>query len=154
PRSTLFPYTTLFRSEVEGGVSVDDIRKLLMAVPFNPPSTMLFQLLGFLTEQGEGIVRTTFENLADDGQEQPVGTTLGLIEQGMKVLSPVHGRRHAAMDRFIGILHRINRLYITDDEILDDTGEMLAYRADYEGPADVMPVSDPQVFSDIQRFAQ
>lgn len=141
-------------TEVEGGVSVDDIRKLLMAVPFNPPSSMLFQLLGFLTEQGEGLVRTTFENLADDGQEQPVGTTLALIEQGMKVLSAIHGRLHAAMDRFIGILHRINRLYITDDEILDDTGEMLAYRADYEGPVDVMPVSDPQVFSDIQRFAQ
>jgi hypothetical protein len=141
-------------TEVEGGVAMDDIRKLLMAVPFNPPSSMLFQLLGFLTEQGEGIVRTTFENLADDGQEQPVGTTLALIEQGMKVLCAIHGRLHAAMDRFIGILHRINRLYITDDEILDDTGEMLAYRADYEGPVDVMPVSDPQVFSDVQRFAQ
>jgi len=143
-------------TEIEGAAVGDqDIRKILMAVPFNPPSTMLFQLLGWCTEQGEAVVRTTFENLSEDGSpNMPVGTTLALIEQGMKVLSAIHQRLHGAMDRLIGILHRINRMYITDEEILDDTGEMLAYRADYEGPVDVVPVSDPQVFSDIQRFAQ
>ncbi len=143
-------------TEIEGSsVGDQDIRKILMAVPFNPPSTMLYQLLGWCTEQGEGLVRTTFENLSEDGSpNMPVGTTLALIEQGMKVLSAIHTRLHSAMDRLIGILHRINRMYITDEEILDDTGEMLAYRADYEGPVDVVPVSDPQVFSDIQRFAQ
>lgn len=143
-------------TEIEGNAVGDqDIRKVLMAIPFNPPSTMLYQLLGFLTEQGEDLVRTTFENLSEDSSSNmPVGTTLALIEQGMKVLAAIHMRLHMAMDRVIGILHRINRLYITDEEILDDTGEMLAYRADYEGPVDVLPVSDPQVFSDIQRFAQ
>lgn len=143
-------------TEIEGGAIGDqDIRKILMAVPFNPPSTMLYQLLGWCTEQGEALVRTTFENLSEDGSaNMPVGTTLALIEQGLKVLSAIHQRLHGAMDRLIGILHRINRMYITDEEILDDTGEMLAYRADYEGPVDVVPVSDPQVFSDIQRFAQ
>jgi hypothetical protein len=143
-------------TEIEGAAIGDqDIRKILMAVPFNPPSTMLYQLLGWCTEQGEGLVRTTFENLSEDGSpNMPVGTTLALIEQGLKVLSAIHMRLHSAMDRVIGILHRINRMYITDEEILDDTGEMLAYRADYEGPVDVVPVSDPQVFSDVQRFAQ
>jgi hypothetical protein len=143
-------------TEIEGSAIGDqDIRKILMAVPFNPPSTMLYQLLGWCTEQGEALVRTTFENLSEDGSpNMPVGTTLALIEQGLKVLSAIHQRLHSAMDRLIGILHRINRMYITDEEIFDDTGEMLAYRADYEGPVDVVPVSDPQVFSDIQRFAQ
>jgi hypothetical protein len=143
-------------TEIEGAAIGDqDIRKILMAVPFNPPSTMLYQLLGWCTEQGEALIRTTFENLSEDGSpNMPVGTTLALIEQGMKVLSAIHQRLHAAMDRLIGILHRINRMYITDEEIFDDTGEMLAYRSDYEGPVDVVPVSDPQVFSDVQRFAQ
>lgn len=143
-------------TQIEAGVAGDqDIRKYIMAVPFNPPSTMLYQLLGWCTEQGESLVRTTFENLSEDGSpNMPVGTTLALIEQGMRVLSAIHFRLHNAMDRLIGILHRINRMYITDEEILDDAGEMLAYRSDYEGPADVVPVSDPQVFSDIQRFAQ
>lgn len=143
-------------TEIEGAAIGDqDIRKILMAVPFNPPSTMLYQLLGWCTEQGESLVRTTFENLSEDGSpNMPVGTTLALIEQGLRVLSAIHMRLHGAMDRLIGILHRINRMYITDDDILDDAGELLAYRSDYEGPVDVVPVSDPQVFSDIQRFAQ
>lgn len=142
-------------TEIEGGVGAKDIREVVMPLPFNAPSTMLYQLLGWCTDQGEEIVRTTFENLSEDGSaNMPVGTTLALIEQGLKVLSAIHMRLHHAMDRVIGILHRINRLYITDDEILDDTGEHLALRSDYEGPVDVVPVSDPQVFSDVQRFAQ
>lgn len=139
---------------IEGGVMGGDIRQMIMPLPFNPPSTMLYQLLGFLTEQGEDVVRTTFENLSENSQQQPVGTTLALIEQGMKVLSAIHMRLHHAMDRVIDILARINRLYTTDEDIVDETGELLARRSDYEGPRDVVPVSDPQVFSDVQRFAQ
>lgn len=140
---------------LEGGTMGGDIRSMIMPLPFNPPSTMLYQLLGFLTEQGEDVVRTTFENLSEDGNPQmPVGTTLALIEQGMKVLAAIHMRLHHAMDRVIEVLARINRLYITDEDIVDETGELLARRSDYEGPRDVIPVSDPQVFSDVQRFAQ
>lgn len=142
-------------TEIEGGVGAKDIREVIMPLPFNPPSQMLYQLLGWCTEQGEELVRTTFENLSQDGApNMPVGTTLALIEQGLKVLSAIHQRLHHSMDRLIGVLHRINRLYITDEEICDDAGEQLAYRTDYEGPVDVVPVSDPEVFSDVQRFAQ
>lgn len=142
-------------TEIEGGVGAKDIREVIMPLPFNPPSAMLYQLLGWCTEQGEGLVRTTFEGLEkNSGANMPVGTTLALIEQGLEVLSAIHMRLHGAMNRVIGVLHRINRLYITDDEIVDDTGERLALHSDYEGPVDVVPVSDPEVFSDVQRFAQ
>jgi hypothetical protein len=33
-------------TEIEGGIGVDDIRKIAMPMPFNPPSPVLFQLLG------------------------------------------------------------------------------------------------------------
>lgn len=142
-------------TEIEGGVGAKDIREVIMPMPFNPPSAMLYQLLGWCTEQGEGLVRTTFEGLEkNSGANMPVGTTLALIEQGLEVLSAIHMRLHGAMNRVIGVLHRINRLYITDDEIVDDTGERLALHSDYEGPVDIVPVSDPEVFSDVQRFAQ
>lgn len=142
-------------TEIEGGVGAKDIREVIMPLPFNPPSAMLYQLLGWCTEQGESLVRTTFEGLEkNSGANMPVGTTLALIEQGLEVLSAIHMRLHGAMTRVIGVLHRINRLYITDDEIVDDTGERLALHSDYEGPLDVIPVSDPEVFSDVQRFAQ
>jgi hypothetical protein len=41
-----------------------------------------------------------------------------------------------------------------EQEIYDDAGELLAYRKDFEGPMNVVPVSDPNIYSDTQRFAQ
>lgn len=142
--------------EIEGGVAPDqDIRKLLMAIPYNEPSLVLLQLLGFLGTEADAVVRTTFEKFVESGRaDMPVGTTLALIEQGMKVLAGIHKRMHASMDRVIRHLHRINKMYVTDDEIKNDTGELLAKRSDFEGPLDVVPVSDPEIFSDVQRFAQ
>lgn len=143
-------------TEIEGGIAGDnDIRKLIMAVPWNPPSMALFQLLGMMTEYGEEVIKTAFQSLAETANpNMPVGTTLALIEQGMKVLSAIHLRLHNSMDHVIQVLHRINRMYLTDEQIMDSTGEQMALRSDFEGPLDVVPVSDPEVFSDIQRFAQ
>jgi hypothetical protein len=142
-------------TEIEGGLNVDDVRKLAMAVPFNPPSDALFKLLGFLVDSGRGVVRTTFENLADGANpNMPVGTTLALIEQGMAVFSAIHARLHAAMQRTLEVLHRVNRMHLDEKELVEQDGELVVKREDYEGPVDVIPVSDPNVFSETQRFAQ
>ena len=140
--------------EIEGGLNIDDVRKIAMPLPFNPPSPVLFQLLGFLVEAGKGVVRTSMEDLPDSTANAPVGTTLARIEQGMVVFNAVHSRLHDAMGRMLRVLHRLNAMYL-DDEMLEDTaGEELATRADFEGPMDVVPVSDPNIFSEAQRYAQ
>lgn len=142
-------------TEVEGAIATDDIRKLMMPVPFNPPSATLFTLLGFCVDAGRSVIQTTFEKFSDSSNaNMPVGTTLAMIEQGMKVFSAIHARLHEAMARTLGVLHRINRMYLMDDEVRDETGELMVKREDFEGPLDVIPVSDPEIFSDIQRFAQ
>lgn len=142
-------------TEVEGAIATDDIRKLMMPVPFNPPSATLFSLLGFCVDAGKGVIQTTFEKFSDSSSaNMPVGTTLALIEQGMKVFSAIHARLHEAMARTLGILHRINKMYLTDNEVWNDTGELMVRRNDFDGPLDVIPVSDPEIFSDVQRFAQ
>jgi len=141
-------------AEIDGGIAGDDIRKLLMPLPFNPPSPVLFQLLTFCVDAGRGVVRTTFEQLNDQNPNMPVGTTLAMIEEGMQVMSAIHLRSYHSMTMVIEILHRINRMYITDDEMKDELGELLAYREDFQGPMDVIPTADPQVFSDVQRLAQ
>lgn len=140
--------------ELEGNVGADDIRKLIMAMPYNEPSLVMFQLLGFLVTEGESVVRTTFEDLAEQKQDMPVGTTLALIEQGMAVMSAIHLRLYDAMQKTLSVLHRINRMYVSDDDIRDQTGQLLAKREDYQGPEDVIPVADPRIFSETQRFAQ
>jgi hypothetical protein len=140
--------------EIEGSFGQDDIRKLMMPLPFNPPSQVLFTLLGFLVDSAKGVVRTTFEELSDTNANVPVGTTLARMEQGMVVFSSIHARVHDAMARMLETLYRINKMYLDENEIYDDTGELLAYRNDFNGPVNVMPVSDPNIYSEMQRFAQ
>jgi hypothetical protein len=141
-------------TEIEGGLNVDDVRKLFMPMPYNPPSSVLFQLLGFLIETGKGVVRTSMEDIADNNPNAPVGTTLAKLEQGAVVYSAIHSRTHDAMARLLRILSRINGMYLSDERLEDEAGEELASREDFDGPLDVVPVSDPNIFSEAQRFAQ
>ena len=140
--------------EIEGGAFSDDIRKIAMPLPFNQPSEVLFRLLGFLVEAGKGVVRTTLEDIAENQANMPVGTQLARIEQGMVVFNAIHARLHDAMGRTLKVLHRINAMYLENDEVKDETGQLLVRRSDFEGPMDVVPVSDPNIFSEAQRFAQ
>jgi hypothetical protein len=141
--------------EVKGGVAADqDIRKLLMPVPFNPPSEVLFQLLGFLTDTGRQTLHVALDKLSEDNSNLPVGTTLALIEEGMKVMSAIHLRLFHSMSYVIRILHRIDRMYLTEEDLKNDVGEVLAHRSDFEGPLDCIPTADPEIFSDVQRIAQ
>ena len=140
--------------EMEGGALIDDVRKLAMPMPFNPPSPTLFQLLGFLVDAGKGVVQTSFEKLSDQNPNQPVGTTMALIEQGMVVFSSIHSRLHNSMKRCFGILHRINSAYLTDEDIEANDAGLEIDPSDFDGPLDVVPVSDPAIFSETQRFAQ
>ena len=140
--------------EMEGGALIDDVRKLAMPMPFNPPSPTLFQLLGFLVDAGKGVVQTSFEKLSDQNPNQPVGTTMALIEQGMVVFSSIHSRLHNSMARCFKILHRINSAYLTEEDIEAQDAGIEIEPADFDGPLDVVPVSDPSIFSETQRFAQ
>lgn len=140
--------------EIEGGLAADDIRKLIMPLPYNPPSAVLFQLLGFLVDAGKGVIRTSMEDIADGNANAPVGTTLAKIEQGMVVFSAIHARLHNSMQKLLAILHRLNGMYLDDEEVEAEIGEELATREDFDGPLDVVPVSDPNIFSEAQRFAQ
>lgn len=140
-------------NEVDGGLAVDDVRKVAMPVPSNPPSVVLFQLLGFLVESGKGVVKTTLDE-ANDNQNVPVGTMMARIEQGLVVFSSIHARLHDALKRVLMVLHRIDATYLTDEQIEEETGEQMALRSDFDSPVDVEPVSDPTIFSEMQRFAQ
>ena len=141
-------------AQIEGGIGADDIRKVAMPLPFNQPSGTLFQLLGFLVESGKGVVRTTMDDVSDGNANVPVGTTMAKIEQGMVVFSAIHMRLHNAMGRVLRILHRLNGMYLDDEMQEEELGEEIATRADFSGPMDVIPVSDPNIFSEAQRIAQ
>jgi hypothetical protein len=141
-------------TDIEGAPGVDDVRKIAMPMPFNPPSPVLFQLLGWLTDAAKGVVTTSEEKIADINNNAPVGTTQALIEQGAAVYSAIHARLHNSQARMLKILSRINKWYL-DEQIKGEIVEELeVQRTDFTYTTDVIPVSDPHIFSETQRMAQ
>jgi hypothetical protein len=141
-------------TEIEAGPGTDDIRKIAMPMPFNPPSPVLFQLLGFLNDAAKGVVSTSEEKIADINANAPVGTTQALIEQGAKVFSAIHARLHDSQRRVLQVLGRINRWYLDDQRKGDVVADLEISRDDFRKNSDVIPVSDPHIFSETQRMAQ
>jgi len=140
--------------EIEGAPGVDDVRKIAMPMPFNPPSPVLLELLGWLTTAAKGVVTTAEEKIADVTSNAPVGTTQALIEQGAAVFSAIHARLHESQARVLRVLGRINRWYLEDQRRGDVVAELPITREDFKRNSDVVPVSDPHIFSETQRMAQ
>lgn len=140
-------------NEIDGGVMQDDIRKAFMPTPVNQTSPVLFELLGFVVDAGHNLIKTTMDEAEDNGNV-PVGTTMARIEQGMVVFSAIHSRLHNAMGKFLKVLHRLLATYLDDEQVVKETGEQMVFKADFDAPNDVVPVSDPEIFSELQRIAQ
>jgi hypothetical protein len=140
--------------EIDQVAGVDDIRKTIMAMPYNQPSPVLFQLLDWLTNAGKGVLATASEALQNVGDRTPVGTTMALVEQGSATYSSIHARLHHSQAKSLEILHRINATYLDDQMTIEELGELVIGRADFQKNMDIVPVSDPNIFSEAQRFAQ
>jgi hypothetical protein len=137
--------------EIEGAPGVDDVRKLAMPLPFNQPSSVLYNLLGWLTDAAKGVVTTAEEKIGDANANTPVGTTQALIEQGAKVFSSIHARLHRSQAKSLKVLSRINHWYL--EEMDNQSGTEIEVR-DFAYNNDIRPVSDPNIFSETQRLAQ
>ena len=141
-------------AEIEAGPGINDIRQVAMPMPFNAPSAVLFQLLGWLSSAAKGVITTSEEKIADVNANAPVGTTQALIEQGAAVFSAIHARLHASQARVLKVLQRINRWYLDEQKKGDIVADLSIQRTDFERNGDVIPVSDPHIFSETQRMAQ
>jgi len=137
--------------EIEGSPGVDDVRKLAMPLPFNPPSSVLYSLLGWLTEAAKGVVKTSEGRIADMNSNAPVGTTQAMIEQGSKVFSSIHARLHRSQAKSLQVLSRLNHWYLED---MDNQSGAEIEVEDFEDNSDVSPISDPNIFSETQRLTQ
>jgi hypothetical protein len=130
------------------------IRDAIIPLPYKEPSATLAQLLGALVEGGRRFISVADNQAQNMGQEQPVGTTVALLERGMKVLSAIHKRLYYAQRQEFKILARIigsNMGAAYPYEVGDDAQQLKAQ--DFDGRVDVLPVSDPNIFSMAQRVA-
>ena len=141
-------------AEIEGAPGVDDVRKIAMPMPFNPPSPVLMELLGWLTDAAKGVITTSEEKIADATNNMPVGTAQALIEQGAHVFSAIHARLHESQARVLKVLGRLNRWYLDDQRKGELVADLDIHNEDFKRNTDVIPVSDPHIFSETQRMAQ
>jgi hypothetical protein len=115
---------------------------------------VLLELLGWLDKAAKGVVTTSEEKIADVNANAPVGTTQALIEQGAAVFSSIHARMHDSQARVLKILCRLNRWHFDEMQKGDVVADLEVTREDFEKNTDVVPVSDPHIFSETQRMAQ
>lgn len=140
------------KADTAGATLKDNI----VPLPVGQPSAVLFQLLGMLIEAARDITATK-DILTGETQQsnQPVGTTLAMIEQGLKVFTAIYKRIHRSLRSELGCLYRLNRLYLPQTQYFEfqDQQEAVA-QEDYADDIDVLPVSDPSTVSDMQKLGR
>jgi hypothetical protein len=129
-----------------------DLRNALVPLPYKEPSATLAQLLAALVEGGRRFASLADQQTSDANSQAPVGTTVALLERGMKVMSAIHKRLHYAQKQEFRILARIFRDNLPQEYPYDvQGGNRTIYAEDFDSRVDVIPVSDPNIFSMAQR---
>ena len=130
------------------------IRDSLMPLPFKGPDTTLFQLLGFVVDAGRRFATITDMKVGDGNQQAAVGTTVALLEQGSRVMSAVHKRLHYGMRQEFKALARVMSEYLPQEyPYAVAGGDRSIMREDFDDRVDVVPVSNPNSFSQAQRIS-
>lgn len=133
----------------------DDIRKSIVPLPTKEPSQTLLLMLGKFMEDGRRLASVSDLAPSDTNNETPVGTTLAVMEQGIKVMSAIHKRLHRAQRAEFKILARINSLHLPDEYPFTVAGQdQVIAASDFDERVDVLPVSDPNIFSESQRIVR
>jgi len=140
---------------VDLDATVDDVNKAIMPLPFKEPSGALFNLLGFIVDAGQRFASTADLNVGDVNPNAPVGSTVALIEQGSKAFSAIHKRLHYAQGQEFKLIAGLNAENLPEQftfSLIGSSSEIMA--ADFNDRIDILPVSDPNIFSSAQRIAQ
>ena len=136
--------------DVPGG----DIRSAITPLPYKEPSATLAQLLAALIEGGRRFISVADEQVNNMSGETPVGTTVAMLERGMKVMSAIHKRLHYGQKNEFRILARIVAENLPPSYPYQVAGASPEIKQqDFDGRVDIIPVSDPNIFSMAQRVA-
>ena len=129
------------------------LKENLIPLPIKEPSSVLMTLLGLLVESGKRFASIADTNVGDMNQAMPVGTTVALLERGTKVMSAIHKRLHYSQKLEFTLLSKVFSEYLPPSyPYQTGSGPQEIMGADFDGRVDVVPVSDPNIFSQSQRI--
>ena len=130
-----------------------DLRANFVPLPYKEPSQTLFMLLSFCVDAGKRFAAVADAKISDSNNANPVGTTMAMIEQGTKVMSAIHKRMHYAQKVEFKLLARVFQLYLPPEYPYNVSGgERMIKVQDFDDRIDIIPVSDPNIFSMSQRI--
>ena len=136
--------------DVPGGA----LRESILPLPYKEPSQTLMGLLGFVVDAGRRFAAIADMQVGDGNQSAAVGTTVALLERGSKVMSAIHKRLHYAQKQEFKMLGRVFAESLPPMYPYNVYGgETMIKQVDFDERVDVIPVSDPNIFSMSQRLA-
>ena len=131
-----------------------NIRDAFMTLPFKEPSQTLLQLMGVVVNAGQRFASIADLQVGDGNQQAAVGTTVALLERGSRTMSAIHKRIYAALKNEFRILSRVFRLYLPAEYPYDVVGgQKMIKQSDFDDRVDILPVADPNIFSQTQRIS-
>ena len=135
--------------DVPGG----DLKNSIIPLPYKEPSATLAQLLGVVVDSGRRFAQVADAKVADMNSNAPVGTTVALIEQGSKIISAIHKRLHYAQKQEFRMLGEIFSENPVPYPYFVGNVPPETMQKDFDGRVDILPVSDPNIFSMAQRLS-
>lgn len=138
-------------------VASGSIRDSITFLPYKEPSSVLYQLLGNLVDEGRRIGSIAEMDVGNSNPEAPVGTTLALLERSMKVMSAVQARVHQSLSREFQLIADVIREYMPPEyeyAVSDTDTNPYSRQADFDGRVDIIPVSDPNASTMAQKVMQ
>ena len=130
------------------------IKDAFMMLPFKEPSQTLLQLMGVVVSAGQRFASIADLNIGDGNQQAAVGTTVALLERGSRTMSAIHKRLYASLKNEFKLLTKVFKTYLPQEYPYDVVGGQRQIKvADFDDKIDVVPVADPNIFSQTQRIS-
>ena len=131
-----------------------NLREAFMPLPFKEPSGTLLQLMGVVVSAGQRFASIADMQVGDGNQGAAVGTTVALLERGSRVMSAIHKRLYNSLKNEFRLLVRIFSLYLPPEYPYDVVGgQRMVKKTDFDDRVDVLPIADPNIFSQTQRIS-
>jgi len=131
-----------------------NLKDAFMTLPFKEPSQTLLQLMGVVVQAGQRFASIADLQVGDGNQQAAVGTTVALLERGSRTMSAIHKRLYAAMKREFTLMARVFKLYLPPVYPYDIVGgQRQIMQTDFDDRIDILPVADPNIFSQTQRIS-
>ena len=125
-----------------------------MPLPFKEPSPTLLQLMGIVVQAGQRFAAIADMQVGDGNQQAAVGTTIALLERGSRVMSAIHKRLYVAMKGEFKLLAGVFKTYMPAEYPYDVVGgQRNIKQTDFDDKVDIIPVADPNIFSQSQRIS-